>query len=259
MERCPSAKPRDEYRASGANMVPSDMWCPHTMTSGSRRPARIRRRCRERPYGALAASGVLEVEVGRFQPALDDQAVDGRARHAHPCENGRRRGVPADVAARLPLVFGSALLSDGRLVNLVRVPLGLRQDSERRQRQQRHSDGECRDGLSFSHILPRSQGPWASARAPSSVVDAMPLLFWLLVSCFGRLILACVVRPVLCGGGDARALLVAEAHPHSLGHRRIALDSEAPRDELEPLVGIAAQLGHGVGAVGTPRHSAIRE
>ncbi len=57
------------------------------------------------------------------------------------------------------------------------------------------------------------------------------------------------VRPVLCCGGDARALLVVKAHPHGLRDRRVALDPEAPGDELEALVGLAAQLGHGVGAV----------
>ena len=65
------------------------------------------------------------------------------------------------------------------------------------------------------------------------------------------------VRPVLCCGGDARALLVVEAHPHGLRDRRVAIDPETPRDELEALVGIAAQLGHGVGAVRQGRQRVV--
>ena len=65
------------------------------------------------------------------------------------------------------------------------------------------------------------------------------------------------VRPVLCRGGDARALLVVKAHPHGLGHRRVAIDPEAPGDELEALVGIAAQLGHDVGAVRQGRQRVV--
>ena len=96
------------------------------------------------PCRSFAAGIVREVEAGRFRLAPYDWVVDGRAWHAHPCDDGGGKGVPVDAAFRILRLHRCTLFHGEHLVHLVRVPLGLRQDSERRQRQQHRRSGEVR-------------------------------------------------------------------------------------------------------------------